>query len=93
MNPARKERFVIIGGGIGGLTTAIALRQRGIAAEVYEAAPAIAAVGAGIMVPPNAMQVLARLGLADDVRAQGRVLDAAELHDALHAEPLRAPMY
>lgn len=53
-------RIAIIGGGIGGLTTAIALRQRGLDAEVFEAAPAISAVGAGIMVPPNAMQVFAR---------------------------------
>jgi len=47
-------RIAIIGGGIGGLATAIALRQRGIASDVYEAATEITAVGAGIMMSPNA---------------------------------------
>jgi 2-polyprenyl-6-methoxyphenol hydroxylase-like FAD-dependent oxidoreductase len=75
-------RIVIIGGGIGGLATAIALRQRGIASEVYEAATEIAAVGAGIMMSPNAMEVLSRLGLADDVRAQGFALNSGEMRDA-----------
>ena len=63
--------IAIIGGGIGGLTTAIALRQHGLDADVYEAAPEITAAGAGIMLPPNAMAVLGRLGVAEAVRAQG----------------------
>ena len=74
-------KIAIIGGGIGGLTTAIALRQRGLNADVYEAAPEITAAGAGIMLPPNAMAVLGRLGVAEAVRAQGFVLEAGELRD------------
>ncbi|HYH79222.1 MAG TPA: FAD-dependent monooxygenase [Longimicrobium sp.] len=73
---------VIVGGGIGGLTAAIALRQRGFAPRVYEAAPELREVGAGIWVPPNAMQVLARLGLADAVSRVGSPIRAAELRDA-----------
>ncbi|CAN5890082.1 MAG: FAD-dependent monooxygenase [Gemmatimonadetes bacterium] len=76
------HEVVIIGGGIGGLTTAIALRRRGIEAHVYEAAPQLRAVGAGIWVPTNAMQVLDRLGLAGAVQAAGRPIEAAELRDA-----------
>lgn len=75
------ERVVVVGGGIGGLVLAIALRQRGIEAPVYEAAPELRAVGAGIWVPPNAMQVLARLGLAEAVAAGGARLERAELRD------------
>ncbi|MEW5928205.1 MAG: FAD-dependent monooxygenase [Gemmatimonadota bacterium] len=75
------ERVVIVGGGIGGLVLAIALRQRGIEAPVYEAAPELRAAGAGIWVPPNAMQVLARLGLAEAVAAGGARLERAELRD------------
>jgi 2-polyprenyl-6-methoxyphenol hydroxylase-like FAD-dependent oxidoreductase len=75
------ERVVIVGGGIGGLTLAIALRQRGIEAPVYEAAPELRAVGAGIWVSPNAMQVLGRLGLADAVVREGARLERAELRD------------
>ncbi|GAA4447451.1 FAD-dependent monooxygenase [Nibrella saemangeumensis] len=62
---------IIIGGGIGGLTTALALQQRGIDFEVYEQAPDIREVGAGLVMAPNALQVLNRLGLAQDVQQQG----------------------
>ncbi len=75
------ERVVIVGGGIGGLALAIALRRRGIEAPVYEAAPELRAIGAGIWVPPNAMQVLARLGLAEAVAREGARLERAELRD------------
>ena len=46
---------IIIGGGIAGLTAAIALQQRGIAAIVCEAAPQILPLGAGIWMALNAM--------------------------------------
>jgi 2-polyprenyl-6-methoxyphenol hydroxylase-like FAD-dependent oxidoreductase len=72
---------LIVGGGIGGLTAAIALRQKGIDAHVYEQAAALEPVGAGILVPPNAMQILARLGLADAVRAGGVEIERAEIRD------------
>lgn len=75
--------YAIIGGGIGGLTAAIALSQRGIEAHVFEAAPALGVVGAGIAMPTNAMQVLARLGLAGAVQGAGRLVRRAELHDAV----------
>jgi len=73
---------VIVGGGIGGLAAAIALRQRGFAPRLYEAAPELREVGAGIWVPPNAMQVLARLGLADAVTREGDPVRRVELRDA-----------
>lgn len=73
---------VIVGGGIGGLTAAVALRQRGFAPRLYEAAPELREVGAGIWVPPNAMQVLARLGLAEAVAREGEPVRAVELRDA-----------
>ena len=72
----------VIGAGIGGLTTAIALQQRGIDAHVYESAPSIRSAGAGLMVSPNAMQVLRRLGIAEQVIAAGLPLERAEIHDA-----------
>jgi len=62
---------LIIGGGIGGLTTAIALQQRGIDVQVYEQAPDIREVGTGLMMATNAMQVLSWLGLAELIRQTG----------------------
>ncbi len=44
-------KAVVIGGGIGGLATAIALQQKGIETDVYEAAPELQPVGKGIWVP------------------------------------------
>ena len=54
-----------MGGGIGGLTAAIALTHAGHDVTVYEQAPALGEVGAGIGLWPNALGVLGRLGLGD----------------------------
>ena len=62
-------RIAIIGGGIGGLTLAIALRQRGLASIVYEQAPALAEIGAAVALSANATRELARLGLLDAIGA------------------------
>src|ERR1022692_2967011 len=57
----------IVGGGIGGVTAAAALHKLGIHATVYERAPRLEEVGAGMMLWPNATRVLKSLGLLDDV--------------------------
>ncbi len=62
-------RVAIIGGGIGGLTAAHALRRRGIEIAVYEATPELREIGAGVALHPNAMKVLRSLGLEEGVRA------------------------
>ena len=75
-------RCVIAGGGIGGLTAAIALSRRGIETEVYEAAPELKPLGAGIWVPPNAMQIFDRLGMAEIIRGAGQRIAAVEVRNA-----------
>jgi len=62
-------KAIIIGGGIGGLTAAIALRRAGIDAEVYERSPVLKEVGAGISLWANATKALALLGLGEDLRS------------------------
>ena len=59
---------LIVGGGIGGLSLARELAIRGLASSVLERAPQLNPVGAGIIMNPNAMRVLERNGLADEVR-------------------------
>ena len=54
---------LIVGGGIGGLTLALALHRRGIACQVFESAPEIKALGVGVNLLPHATQVLSELGL------------------------------
>lgn len=56
-------KVLIAGGGIGGLSAAVALLQRGIDVEVYEQAPELKEVGAGIQISPNGNKVLDALGV------------------------------
>ena len=62
-------KIAIIGGGIGGLATALALTQAGFAVEVYERAPQLIDQGAGISLSPNATRVLYHLGLGPALEA------------------------
>jgi 2-polyprenyl-6-methoxyphenol hydroxylase-like FAD-dependent oxidoreductase len=62
-----KVNIGIVGGGIGGVAAAVALHQAGFDATVYERAPQLREVGAGMMLWPNAMRVLQTLGLLEEV--------------------------
>src|SRR5258705_3308270 len=64
-------RVLVAGGGIGGLTTAIALRHQGIKALVLEQSPVLNEIGAGIQIAANAAIVLRELGLEAAMRAVG----------------------
>src|SRR3954471_3125854 len=64
-------RIAAIGGGIGGLTAALALLQAGFEVEVYEQAPELTEVGGGINMAPNATRVLRHLGLAEGLDREG----------------------
>ncbi len=75
-------KIAIIGGGITGLSTALALSKMGIDCQVYERAKKISAVGAGIWIQPNALKVMQWLGLDDQIKAAGAVLENVELTNA-----------
>jgi salicylate hydroxylase len=62
-------RIGIVGGGIGGLTLALALRQRGLAADVYEQASELREIGAAVGLTANGTRELERLGCLDDIAA------------------------
>jgi salicylate hydroxylase len=68
---SRQPRIAIIGGGIGGLTAAVALHQRGIEIEVFEQSAKIAEIGAGVALTPNAIKAYRALGLEADLAAIG----------------------
>jgi len=57
-------KALIAGGGIGGLGTAIALALRGWQVSVFEQAPALSEVGAGLQISPNGWRVLDALGVS-----------------------------
>ena len=63
--------IVVIGGGVGGLTAALALAQGGHRVQVLERASRFAQAGPGLRLAPNATAVLALLGLVDQVLELG----------------------
>jgi salicylate hydroxylase len=64
-------RTAIIGGGIGGLAAAHALIRRGVDVTVYEQAPALGEIGAGVFIYPNSLRQLERMGLGDALAKVG----------------------
>lgn len=73
----------IIGGGITGLTTALALHKVGIQSVVFEQASKLNEVGAGIWLQPNAIKVLDWLGIKDEIKEQGIELNKMEISNTL----------
>src|SRR4051795_13266692 len=68
---ASSLKIGVIGGGIGGLTAAVALRKAGVDIDLYEQAPELTEVGGGINMGPNAVRVLRRLGLGAGLDREG----------------------
>ena len=77
------ERVLVVGGGIGGLTTAIGLRQAGFEVDLVERNAAWDVYGVGIIQPGNALRALHELGLAERAVAAGHPMygDATWLGD------------
>ena len=64
-------RLAVIGGGIGGLTAAVALRATGAHVQVFEQARQLSEVGAGLGIQHNGQRVLVRLGLGPEINRIG----------------------
>lgn len=77
-----RRPIVVAGAGIGGLTLAIALQQRGMRVRVLERTATLTPVGAGLALQPNAMVLLSALGLAEAVLAAGQSVARAVMLDA-----------
>jgi 2-polyprenyl-6-methoxyphenol hydroxylase-like FAD-dependent oxidoreductase len=74
-----KTKVLIVGAGIGGLATAMALQKAGFHAELYEKAPALCGIGAGISLWSNATAVLEKLGLLDEAVSKAGMYNALEV--------------
>ncbi len=72
-------RVAIIGAGIGGLTTALALQRYNIKCTVYESAADLQPIGAGIIMASNAMQVYKHLGIDNTIRKAGNRISAMKI--------------
>jgi 2-polyprenyl-6-methoxyphenol hydroxylase-like FAD-dependent oxidoreductase len=85
---SKSDRILIVGGGLGGLTTALALARHGRSARVLEGAPQFGAIGYGIQFGPNVFHVLDRLGLMEQVLAVSDSPPAVLMIDALTGKEL-----
>ncbi|MBV6303763.1 flavin-dependent oxidoreductase [Candidimonas humi] len=80
-------KIIIVGAGIGGLSLALMLRQRGIECDIYESVRALKPLGVGINLLPHAVAELAQIGLLDGLRA-GAVATSALHYYNLHGQPI-----
>src|ERR1700739_832368 len=77
------EPILIVGGGLGGLTTALALARRGMPSRVLEGAPEFGAIGYGIQFGPNVFHVFDRIAVTDAVMKEADCPPALLMRDAL----------
>jgi 2-polyprenyl-6-methoxyphenol hydroxylase-like FAD-dependent oxidoreductase len=82
------ERILIVGGGIGGVATALACARKGIGVRVLERAPVIAEVGAGLQVGPNAWRALTTLGVIDRLESSAVLPRRAVMLDVVSGEEI-----
>ncbi len=79
MSTPGRRRALIIGGGIGGVTTALALRQVGFDVDVFERTPELREVGSGLPLWSNALRSLHVLGLEETIEALGKSVTAGRV--------------
>ena len=77
------DAILVVGGGLGGLTAALALGRQGRRVRVLEATPELGAIGYGIQLGPNVFPMFARLGLIEALLAQSILPRACVMFDAL----------
>jgi 2-polyprenyl-6-methoxyphenol hydroxylase-like FAD-dependent oxidoreductase len=76
------QEIIVVGAGIGGLTTALALGNSGHAVRVLEQAPEIAPIGYGIQLGPNTLPILEQLGVGDEVLCKSIIPEALVMREA-----------
>ncbi|MFE4956546.1 FAD-dependent oxidoreductase [Streptomyces sp. NPDC056653] len=86
--PAGQPDVLVVGGGIGGLSTAYALSRQGLRVRVLEQAPEYGEVGAGLQIAPNCTRILAEYGLLDEAKSLGVVPENMVMRDALDSQVL-----
>ena len=86
------RRALVIGAGPGGLTAAVALSRAGIPAALFEQAPELRAVGAGVGVQPNALRALLRIGVGQRLLERGAQVEWSEIRSSRGKLLLRVPI-
>ena len=90
---ARKGSVLVVGGGIGGMGAALALRQAGFAVDLFEQSSEIGEIGAGLQLGPNGFAALDALGVGERARQRAVYTDDLIMMDAIDgAEVARIPV-
>ena len=93
MADAASRRIAIAGAGIAGLTAALCFARRGMTVDLFERAPELQEVGAGIQLSPNATRILAPLGVLDRLMPAAVVPEAISIRDGASLRELaRMPL-
>ncbi len=74
---------LVAGGGIGGIAAALALVRQGFRVQVFEQAPEVGEIGAGIQLGPNAFHAFDALGIGQKARNRAVFTDYMVMHDAI----------
>jgi 2-polyprenyl-6-methoxyphenol hydroxylase-like FAD-dependent oxidoreductase len=82
------NQVIVVGGGIGGLSTALALSRKGIPVQVLEQAPEFKEIGAGIQLGPNVFRMFEVLGLTQDMFHWCAFPEGLEFRDSITAETI-----
>ena len=82
------ETVAIIGAGMAGLAAALAFARRGIASDIFEQAPALTEIGAGLQLSPNATGILARLGVLHELEEVWTEPERVELVSGTTLRPI-----
>lgn len=80
----RKHPIAIVGGGIAGLTAALAFAERGLPVHIFERAPELREIGAGLQISPNATRILDRLGVIGALDGRYAAPEAVTIRDAVN---------
>jgi 2-polyprenyl-6-methoxyphenol hydroxylase-like FAD-dependent oxidoreductase len=88
MDSTPSPDVLVIGGGIGGLSAAVALARKGTKVRLYERSAEFAEVGAGLQIAPNCTRLLHELGLLDEVKSLGVLPKAIVMKDAVDSSEL-----
>lgn len=83
MNRPTSQPVLVAGGGIGGVAAALALVREGYRVQVFEQAPEIGEIGAGIQLGPNAFHAFDALGVGEKTRSRSVFTDYMVMHDAV----------